>query len=383
MNDNCIILDESYNGCFIGGLCQFYTKSIGITLDDLLRDEIKPYISLSNQSSLVQISTAITIVMFIGGLINSILSLLTFQNKDLRKVGCGMYLLASSITSLTTLCMFTIKFWFILLTQINISTNYSILRGGCVFIEPILKLCLYLDSWLNACVAIERTINVAKGVTFDKKKSTLIAQWIILILPFCVMSTIIHDPLYRELFVYNTEKIKMIGNRTDKFNTSQHYTFRNEYNNTYGKETNGNKAESYFWCITRYSHSIQTYNTAILFIHLVAPFIINLASALFIIFGIARKRSVAQTKQTYKEHLFGQFNEHKQLIISPIILLILSLPRLVIALLSGCTKITRNPWLYLVGYFISFTPSMLIFIIFVLPSDLYRKTFKQSLITFQ
>ena len=72
-----------------------------------------------------------------------------------------------------------------------------------------------------------------------------------------------------------------------------------------------------------------------------------------------------------------QFNEHKQLVISPIILLLLSLPRLIISLVSGCVDVSDYPWLYLCAYFISFTPPMLIFLVFVFPSKLYMNTFKE------
>lgn len=73
-------------------------------------------------------------------------------------------------------------------------------------------------------------------------------------------------------------------------------------------------------------------------------------------------------------------SEHKQLLISSFILLILAMPRLIISLISGCVDPSNNPWLYLSAYFISFTPPMLIFIVFVLPSELYRKTFKKTMI---
>ena len=72
-------------------------------------------------------------------------------------------------------------------------------------------------------------------------------------------------------------------------------------------------------------------------------------------------------------------NEHKHLLISPIVLLLLATPRLIISLVSGCVDPSENPWLYLCAYFISFTPPMLIFVVFVLPSKLYRKTFKESI----
>jgi len=133
-------------------------------------------------------------------------------------------------------------------------------------------------------------------------------------------------------------------------------------------------------CVIRYSRSVQTYNTITLFIHLVAPFFVNLFSALFIIFGTARRRSTAKNnKKSFRELAVSQIREHKQLLISHFILLVLALPRLIISLVSGCVDPSENPWLYLCGYFISFTPPMLVFAVFVLPSELYRKTFKDSI----
>jgi hypothetical protein len=279
-------------------------------------------------------------LMFVSGLTNSVLSFLTFQSKDSRKVGCGIYLLASSITSLLTVFMLIFKFWFLILTEISVSISRSVLRGGCAYIEPLLKLILYTDSWLNACVAIERAITVLKGVNFNKLKSKRVAQWMILILPLFILSTIIHEPLYRNLFD-DTEEQRV-------------------------------------WCVTYYSRSVQKYNTAILFFHFLAPFSCNLLSALFIIFTIVRHRSVVQTGQSYRQHFCKQLSEHKQILISPLIFVVLSVPRLIISLLSGCVKSSRNPWLYLSGYFISFIPSVVIFLAFVLPSEFYKKQFKET-----
>ncbi|CAF1241983.1 unnamed protein product [Adineta steineri] len=348
------------SSCVIGDQCNFYIKGIGLTLDDILRDELKPNTVLNNQSFSIKLSAALTIIMFVAGLINSILSFITFQNKDSQQVGCGMYLLASSITSLLAITMFIIKFWFVVLTHINVSTSLSVLRGGCASIEPILKLFLYLDGWLNACVAVERAALILKGVKFDKKKSKSTARRTILILPLCILGTLIHELAFRRLFEYETAP--------DTTNTNK---------------TNEDTIKRYVSCITHYSPSVQDYNTAVLFFHLVGPFIVNLFSALFIIFGGARQRSMARTNQSFKEHVQLQFREHKQLIISPIVLLILSIPRLIISLLPGCAKTSENLWLYLGAYFISFTPSMLIFLIFVFPSKSYMKAFKQSIIRTQ
>ena len=355
----CSILVSKHSYCILGDQCNFHIKSIGLTLDDILYDELQNNATLKHQSISIKLSAAVTIIMLVGGLVNSVLSFITFKSKEVQQVGCGLYLLASSITSFLTISMFVVKFWFVVLTQINVSISLAILRSGCVSLEPLLKLFLYLDSWLNGCVAMERAVHIFKGVNFNKEKSKRIARVAIIILPFCIMTTLIHELVYRDLFEY-----KPVNG-----------TKKNEINlNTSDERTTG----QYTRCITRYSTSIQNYNTVIMFFHLIGPFIANLFSALLIIFGAARRRSAAQTQQTFKEHVHEQFSAHKQLIISPIILLVLSTPRLVIGLLSGCVNTSDNLWIYLSAYFISFTPSVLIFMIFVLPSELYMKTFKES-----
>ena len=330
-----------------------YVKAISLTLDDILRDELRVNTTLSNQSFSIKISVALTMMIFVAGVVDSVLSLITFQSKDCQQVGCGMYLLASSITSFLTISMSTVKFWFVVVTRINVSTSLSVLRGGCASIEVILKVLLYLDGWLNACVAIERAMLVFKGVNFDKKKSRQFAGPIIVFLPFCIIGTLSHELIYRRLFVYQAQPHE----------NDEEMTWR------------------YVSCVTLYPAALRDYNTVILVVHLVAPLVANFVSALFIIVGGARQRSVARTDLSFSEHVREQFKEHKQLIISPIILLILSIPRLVILLLPGCmqAKSAEYFWLYLSVYFISVIPSILIFLVFVVPSEVYMKAFKQSL----
>ena len=373
------ILDSKQLICSIGDRCHFYTATIGLPLDDILRGEVQQNRTLSNQSVSVKISAALTIIMFIAGLINSIFSYLTFQSKEVQQVGCGLYLFTASITSLLTMSMFVVNFWFAVVTQMNLSTNHSIHLGNCIIIEPMLQLFLYFDTWLYACVAIERTVQVLKGVHFDKKKSKRMAQWIIFILPFCIMASLIHEPLHRRMFEYETETNKVYASRTDSITRDIVETEKNKtsidtiYQSTINRQV---------WCVIRYSSSssVQNYNTAIILIHHVVPFLANLFSALFIIYGAARQRSVTQTDQTFREHVRQQFSQHKQLIISPVVLLLLlSMPRLIISTLPGCARTSNNLWLYLTAYFFIFTPSILIFIIFVIPSDLYMKTFRKSL----
>jgi hypothetical protein len=327
--------------CFFGDRCQFYAKGIGLTLDDILRYAIRPNRSFSNQSRSIKVSAAVTMILFVAGWINSMLSLLAFQSRDSREVGCGIYLFASSITSALTVTMLVIRFWFAVFIQIDLSISRPVLRVGCLLIEPILKLFLCMDNWLHACVAIERAVNVFKGLYFNKLRSKYVARWVIFLLPFFIIGSNIHQSLSRDLF--------------------------------------DDQDEQRVWCVTLYSRSLYNYSTAILFFHFLTPFCANIFSALFIILTIVRQRAGIRTRKSYNQHLREHLYQHKQLIISPLILVILSCPLFIISLLSGCVRTSRNSWLYLSGYFISFIPSASAFIVFVLPSELYKKAFKESI----
>ncbi|CAF1339599.1 unnamed protein product [Adineta ricciae] len=145
--------------------------------------------------------------MFVTGVVNSIL---TFRVRESREAGCGMYLLALSITSLLTIAMFTAKFWFLILTQINPTVSRSVLHGGCRLLEFILKVFLYTDNWFNACVALERWVTVYKGVYFKKQSSKRTARILIIFLPLIITISMIHEPLYRILYDDKHEQTRMV-----------------------------------------------------------------------------------------------------------------------------------------------------------------------------
>ncbi|CAF2548696.1 unnamed protein product [Rotaria sp. Silwood2] len=183
------------NDCYYGRQCQFSTKNFIFSLDPILGYHIKPSISLHRQPFIVKFSIAITTIMLILELIMGSLSTATFRLKNSRQVGCAYYLLASSISSMCMIIVLTIKFWQLVLSQMSIITNRSILFLNCISIEIILKSCLASSEWLNACVAIERMFNVIKGVTFNKKKSRTMAKRMIFVVIILTILSHIHDPV--------------------------------------------------------------------------------------------------------------------------------------------------------------------------------------------
>ncbi|CAF4045618.1 unnamed protein product, partial [Adineta steineri] len=127
------------NDCFFGDRCQFYAKGIGLTLDDLFRYEIRPHSTLNDQSLVVKLSAASTIIIFLIGLLNSFFGYLVFHNRNCRKVASGIYLRLSSIISTLVVSMLIIRFWFVTYTYMNPSINRKILQIGCLLFEPMLR----------------------------------------------------------------------------------------------------------------------------------------------------------------------------------------------------------------------------------------------------
>ena len=219
-------------------------------------------------------------------------------------------------------------------------------RVQCVSIDFLLRCLLSINDWLTTFVATERAMNVCLGVKFSQTASRHIAKSLIPISTVVIALTFLHDPLHRQLMDEEDEQ------------------------------------EQRIWCMSVYSPVMQKVDLVANSFQFLLPFFLNLISTIIIIFFVARMRSKVQQVKPYKEHLTEQLQQHKHLLISPALLVGLAVPRLSISLLSGCMKSGRDSWLYLFGYFVSFTPSIMTFAIFVLPSDLYINQFRRSMRTF-
>ncbi|CAF1293771.1 unnamed protein product [Adineta ricciae] len=329
----CICAD-----CFFGGRCQFTTKDFSLSLDVILGYQIRQYVSITRQSIAVKISFAVTTLVLVIGLINATLSIKTFRLENISNVGCGLYLLTLSIISLLSIIALTLKFWLLICFQALWITNRSILLVNCISSEYILRSLLAIEDWLSACVAIERVFVAIKGVSFDRRKSKGIARWVIAGVILSTLLSFVYESIHRELV--------------------------------------DDEEEQRTWCMARYPPPMKHVDSALHTFHFVVPFSVNLVAAALIIVIIARAHSTAHKQKTYQEHLHEEFHRQKHLIISPITLVILALPRLVISFLSGCMKSMREPWLFLTGYFISFLPSVLTFVVFIWPSTTYKQEFK-------
>ena len=330
--------------CYYGSLCQFQSSLFDLSLDSIIGSHIQPNRSLNNQPLIIKITLILIIILVSVGFINGILSFFAFRSKETRQVGCGYYLLGSTVTTLLTSLILAVKITILLLSQMSIINNRQFLNIQCYSIDYLLQVCLNLDKWLNACIAIERAANIMKGIHFDQNKSKFMAKIMIAILIVLVTSSTIYDPIHRRIV-----------------------------------DDDSNDEQKRIWCIASYSSELLILNQLIHMIHFFTPFLMNIISVVIIIGLLAKQQQTIENDQSDHQSLWIQIKKHRHLLIAPFVLVILSLPRLIISFVGGCMKSESSPWLYLIGYLISFIPPMLTFIIFVLPSNLYKKEFEKSL----
>ena len=329
--------------CSYGSLCQFKSSLFDLSLDGIIGYHIQPNVRLIHQPTIVKITLSFIIIIALVGIINGILCFIIFQSHETRKVGCGYYLYASTITSFLTSIMLILKFSILLHAQMGTITNRIFLNIQCYSFDYLLEVCLNMDRWLNGFVALERAFSVIKGVSFNQKKSIQIAKYTICCLTLLTILSNIYDPIHRQL-----------------------------------ADDNSNENQKRIWCIVSYSSQLLVFNQFIHMFHFFVPFILNIIAPLIIIILATKRRRNLHTDQSLHQIFYEQIHQNRHLLISPCILIILSLPRLIISFLAGCMQTNTSPWIYLIGYLVSFLPSMLIFIIFVLPSKLYQGEFSKS-----
>ena len=278
------------------------------------------------------------------GLLTSCLSVLTFQKKTSLQAASGWYLLAVSWISSLIFLAFVLKFYVLVFNQMGRITNDAYLTFYCVGAEFLTPTLLSTIDWLLACVAMERALTTLNNPQINRLNRLSIAKGLTLGICLVVPLTYLQDPLHRQLI--------------------------------------DDEEENRRWCILQYgSSALQRYDAIVVWFHLFFPFTIDIASALVLIINVARRHSAAQHRLSFTEHLRQQVYELKHLLIGPLILTVLAVPRLIIHSISGCMASGRDPWFYLAGHIISYIPPMLIFVLFVLPSQLYRKELGLTLTT--
>ncbi|CAF0779033.1 unnamed protein product [Didymodactylos carnosus] len=316
------------NNCFYGSQCQHSTSGYAVSLNSIIGSYIILNTPLKHQPSYIKLSLILLTLLLTVGLISNSLSILTFSLKSkTRDVGCGFYLLFSSLFGLLTLLFILIKFIYLL----TLSSNHL----GCTLIEYFLKSLPTISDWLNACVAVDRYTTILYKLKFNKKLSIKCSKYMVSLVICLVLITLVHEPIYRQIKI-----------------------------DTYDQRS---------WCVLNINKQQQwliRYNSTINILHFILPLIINILSAILIILHALRSK-LSSTTLSRTQVLI----KHRHILIGPCALIILTLPRLILNFVLVCTKLDRRPLPNLIAYFISYLPSISILFGFILPSPTYSQEF--------
>lgn len=313
--------------CHQGQQCQFNMQAFSFTLHSLFGN-------YSKQIKIIYLT--IVCILFIIGLFNNICSFLTFKRSTPRKFGVGNYLFIVS-------CFNQISLLFLLFKFFEITVGIIDLRS-CQLASYFLSVMTRSTYWLTSWISVDRLLMIILPTSSFVKNGHLsigISIFTLIIL----FSMHIHEIIY--------------------------YTIIQDI-------STGSSI-----CVTNFNTKfISTYNRISTLIHYLVPFFIQIISITFLIVLAARSRvkTVGQ-KMTFTQVLKKQFASQKELYITPLIIILSALPQTIFTFSLACTQL--NEWqrhTLIVSYLLSYTPQLLGFVLYVLPSTNYKKEFYQTFI---
>ncbi|CAF1031787.1 unnamed protein product [Didymodactylos carnosus] len=341
--------------CYFGTICQFTTGQYFITLDILVGAEmITGRASLEQQPIFIKVALGVLILILIVGLVCNTCSIIIFCDTELRQIGCGIYLLYLSIVSQAGLIIFGLRFTYMLLTQMYVFESLLLLKVSCVFLEYFVRLIPSIFDWLTVCVACERAYTVMKGINFTKNlslKTVRIAHSLIPVVFLVNILSSLHRPF----------NLNLVDEPTIAANIQGHP-----------------------WCLLNFNLKwLNSYEIFMNLFHLILPFSINLASTILFLLYIIKKEllsSINKTKNKLKSTIIKeQLLKYKPIIISPLLIILSELPRLILTFVLACIEYKWQIYLYFFGYLASLLPLTATLFIYVLPSPNYKKKFNSFL----
>lgn len=330
--------------CYYGQLCQYSNELMSFTLDSLIIKDIQ-----NNPRASIGIYISTLVLMFCFGLFNNLCSFLTFLRPKPRKIGVGNYLFIISIVSQCSLLLLLLKIIHIILGSNGTLFYYkSYNLYSCKIVSYFLSVFPRITYWLTSFVTIDRLCIVLFPTSITFKKPRLAIDLSVFTI-FSVFSMHIHEVLY-----YTTID--------GPYNTSINVTL----------------------CVTNYVRSeVSIYNRINVLIHYLIPFCIQFISITVLIIQITliRTRTLDNNnRQTFGDLLKKQFKGQAELYVIPTIILLSSLPQIILSFSYACTELKQAGERYglLTTYFLSYSPQMLGFILYVLPSKTYSDEFRQT-----
>ncbi len=313
--------------CYHGDRCEFSMQAFGFTLDSLL-------VNYSKAAKMIYVS--IVCLLFIIGLLNNICSFVTFKRSTPRKFGVGNYLLIVSCLNQIALFCLLFKFFEITIGTIDIRS--------CKVISYLLSVMTRSTYWLTSWITVDRLFIILFPRSSYLKNPRL-AIGISIVTSIILFGMHIHEIIYYTIIEHLSTGLSI--------------------------------------CVTNFdSKQISTYNRISTLIHYLLPFLIQIICITLLIVLAARSRmKTTGQKTTFGEILKKQFDTQKELYITPTIIILSALPQTIFTFSFACTQL--NDWqrhTLLGSYLLSYTPQILGFILYVLPSTSYKKELYETFI---
>jgi hypothetical protein len=303
-----------------------------LTLDILLGQIIVTDAPLRAQPITIKVLLGLCLLMLTIGFVSNICSWITFRHKDIRKIGCGYYLLISSIAYQITLCIFMARVIYLIYSQMVIINNKKFLNVSCLLFDFILQVSISFCDWLHTCIACERMVTALKGPNFNNRQSVYMVKIVVPILLLTVILTSIPH-------VFNHTLVP------DPRSDDRH------------------------WCVIKHRHAwLRIYEIFINIFNNVIPLFINLVSGIVLLISLSVTRHRVLIKERYRTILVSQIIEHKDLLIAPVTIIVLKLPLLIVSIAIKCVSEQWHVYVALAAYFLSLIPLISTFLIFVWPS---------------
>jgi hypothetical protein len=314
--------------CHYGRRCEFSMQAFGFTLESLLVD----------CTQLIKIIyTVITFLLVIIGIFNNLCSFVTFKRPILKRTSVGNFLFTLSCINPLVLLVLFVKF-----VQITFKTSDL---WSCKILSYFLSVFTRSTFWTTSWITASRLFIIffPTSVVLKNRRPAVIIS---------VITMIILLGIHGHEIIYYTS-IKHIPTNAPI-------------------------------CVTNFNNNLMsTFNRVTTLIHYLVPFSIQVICITFLIILAARSRvKTVGKKKTFRQILNKQFQTHKDHYIIPVIIILSALPQTILTFSLGCTDLSPV-WRHtlLVAYLLSYSPQLLGFILFVLPSTVYVTEFRRTSIS--
>lgn len=315
------------SSCHQGHRCEFNMEAFGSTFDLLLLRCVK---------GLKIFYFSIVILLFIMGFITNLCSLVTFKRPTPRKFCTGTYLFLVTCFNQLTLLFLFLKF-----SQITFEISSVV---SCRIISFLLSVFARSTYWLTSWVSVDRVLLIIYPNSVRLQNACLAIQ-------ISIGTLIIVGGMHIHETIFYT-------------------TIEDRWTNV-------------SICVTDLGTGfVSIYNRVSTPIHYILPFFIQTISiTLLIIFATrSRVRATGQNSSFYQV-LKTQFQNQKELYITPILVIFSILPQVIVSFSLACKDLNEGQrHTLLCAYLLSYTPQVLGFIMYVLPSTSYKKEFGETII---